>query len=155
MINNKNAGNFSQIPQMVIFYIQKDFFLVTLVIGCFYFILFISLLLSLQANLRFHSAVFFVFSFLISCLSKVLLFGLTLGLSATLPLNTGWSLIPISVNAKKLGMGGGAVGLLAPDHHCQSCWAHKTPVHEWGLTFTFSPPATTHQWVNILWRKTP
>ena len=106
IINNKDAGNFSQIPQMVIFYIQEDFCLVTLVIGCFYFILFISFLISLQANLRF-SVIWFVFLifllltelqfillcffffFLISCLSKVLLFGLTVGLSATLPLNTG------------------------------------------------------------------
>ena len=105
IINYKDAGNFSQIPQIVIFYIQEDFCLVTLVICCFYFILFISFLISLQANLRF-SVIWFVFLifllltelqfillfcffFLISCLSKVLLFGLTLGLSATLPLDTG------------------------------------------------------------------
>ena len=47
IINNKDAGNFSQIPKTVIFYIQKDFCLVTLVISCFYFIFFISFLISL------------------------------------------------------------------------------------------------------------
>jgi len=65
IINYKDAGNFSQILQMVIFYIQEDFCLVTLVIGCFYFILFVSFLISLQANLRF-SVIWFVFVFNIS-----------------------------------------------------------------------------------------
>ena len=64
IINNKDAGNFSQIPQTVIFYIQKDFCLVTLVISCFYFIFFISFLISLSANLRF-SVIWFVFLILL------------------------------------------------------------------------------------------